>query len=282
MTLPDSVQQIVPGIGGWVGGLSTDPLAMRLQDVFAEIEVAHILGLLLLASATILVSLRLIGVGLVEAPASLIWRNTRGFLALGVALGVGSGLLMGLSEASKLYNNTAFLFKMVGLVAAVVFSFGVMRPMAKADGQVGAGAKAALIVAAVVWGAALVEMVAKTGANVAAFHLICAGALIAGFAMRGRARWAMLIGAVVIVAAWQVVTHLFVTQGTSEADLARYMGANKQFVVALAVWVLGWSAANIAGVSAAKGTSAMARLVGYATILAWVTVAAGGRWIGLT
>ena len=46
---------------------------------------------------------------------------------------------MGFSNASKLYNNTAFLWKMIAMIAAIVFSYTVMAPTAKADGRAPTG-----------------------------------------------------------------------------------------------------------------------------------------------
>ena len=210
--LPDDFQQIVPGIEPWVNALTTSPLALRLTDFAGEMEVIHIFGLFLLASATIVTSLRLIGVGLVEVPASKIYRNTRWLLGAGVVIAIGSGLLLGLSAPSKPYNNSAFLFKMIAMIAGVVFSYRVMRPAAKADGAVGGGAKVALAAAMLIWLLALAIMISKIGSNVGSFHLIYAGALIVFFAMSGWRRWAMLAGAALIIAAWQLVTHVFVLQ----------------------------------------------------------------------
>src|SRR6478609_1379511 len=93
--LPNTFQQIIPSIGDWINSLATDPVAVSLQNVFAQIEVVHILGLFAISSCVLLTSLRLLGVGLVEAPASTIYRNTRLWLHVGVILAIGSGLLMG-------------------------------------------------------------------------------------------------------------------------------------------------------------------------------------------
>jgi hypothetical protein len=39
---------------------------------------------------------------------------------------------------------------------------------------------------------------------------------------------------------------------------------------------------NILGKDSRSESTTLSRLIGYATILVWVTVGAGGRWIGLT
>src|SRR3954471_5081247 len=106
--LPETFQKIVPSLGDWINSLATNKVAVDLQNVFAQIEVVHILGLFAISACVILTSLRLLGVGLVEAPSSVIYRQTRVWLHIGVVAAIASGLLMGFSNASKLYNNTAF------------------------------------------------------------------------------------------------------------------------------------------------------------------------------
>jgi hypothetical protein len=276
--LPDNFQKIIPSLQPWIDSRATSPTAVALQNVFAQIEVFHILGLFALGSAVILLCLRLIGVGLIDVPASQIHKTMRNWLHIGVVVAIVSGLLMGFSNASKLYNNSAFLFKMVALVAAVIFSYAVLVPVAKADGQVKGGAKVGLFVAVLVWLLSLAIMLTKPGSNVGFFHLIFAGGLVAFAAMSGAMRWTLVGGSAVIVLVWNIVTHVFVR----EAERAAYDNANKLFMVLITAWIFGLIALNIFGKGAAKDSNTAGRFVGYATILVWITVGAGGRWIGLT
>lgn len=276
--IPDNFKQIVPSIGDWVEHLSTDPLAIALQNMFAQIEVFHILGLFALASAVILVSLRLLGVGLVEAAPSSIYRNTRLWLHLGVVVAIASGLLMGLSNAGKLYDNSAFLWKMIALVAAVIFSYAVLVPVAKADGRVSPGAKAGLLVGGLVWLLSIVVMLAKQGANVGVFHLIFAASLIGAAAIAGSLRWVLLAGLAILVVGLQIATHGMI----GDPFTTEWTNVNKVFMWVTGLFVLAVVAANILGRNAQGDSTRLTRLVGYMAILIWVTVGAGGRWIGLT
>ena len=190
--IPDNFKQIVPAIDAWVESLATQPFPIALQSWFAHIEVFHILGLFALSAAVILVGLRLIGVGFVEATPSSLLRNTRLWLHVGVLTAIVSGLLMGLSNASKLYDNSAFLWKMIALVAAVIFSYAVLVPTARRDGAAGGGARIGLILGLAVWLLSLVVMISKQGGNVAIFHVIFACALVAVFATYGALRWVLL------------------------------------------------------------------------------------------
>ncbi|HEY8571506.1 DUF6644 family protein [Phenylobacterium sp.] len=276
--IPDNFKQIIPSIEGWIESLATQPFPVALQSWFAVIEVFHILGLFCLAAAAILVGLRLLGVGFVEATPSSIYRNTRLWLHLGVVLAIVSGILMGLSNASKLYDNSAFLWKMIALVAGVIFTYAVLVPTAKREGEVSGGARIGLILGLLVWVLALVVMISKKGGNVAIFHVMFACALISIFALYGALRWIMLIGLVVLVVGLQIATHGVVGDPFTET----WMTVNKAWMWIAGVFVFGLAALNIFGRSARPGTTTLSRLVGYAAILIWVTVGAGGRWIGLT
>jgi hypothetical protein len=276
--LPNTFQQIIPSLGGWIDSLATNETAVALQNVFAQIEVFHILGLFALGSCVILTSLRLMGVGLVEAPASTIYRNTRIWLHVGVAVAIISGLLMGLSNASKLYNNTAFLWKMIGMIAAIIFSYAVLVPTAKADGRVSGGAKAGLVIGLVVWALSILIMLTNKGANVGIFHVMFAAVLIGSIALQGRTRWVLLIGVALAVIVLQIMTHMVYKDPFSDV----YMTVNKVFMWGTGLFLLALVAWNVLGKSAAEDSTALSRFIGVCAILAWVTVGAGGRWIGLT
>jgi len=276
--IPDNFAQIIPSIAPWIEGLGSNPTAIALQNLFAQIEVFHILGLFVIGTAVILTGLRLMGVGLVEATPSSVYRNTRIWLHVGVVLVIVSGLLMGLSNASKLYDNSAFLWKMIAMVAAIIYSYAVMAPVAKADGRVTGGAKAGLIVGTIVWALAILVMLTKQGANVGVFHVLFAGVLIAVAAVSGRLRWVVLIGAAALFLILQVVTHGLIKDPFTEA----WMTANKIWMWVFGLFVVGMMLLNILGRSAGPGSTALTRFVGYSTILVWVMTAAGGRWIGLT
>lgn len=277
--IPNTLRDLLPGLEPWIDGRASDPLAARLQDLFAPLEVVHFVGLFTLSAAVILIGLRLLGTGLVEAPASATARNMRPWLNLGLALALVSGALMGMtSTADKLYKNEAFLWKMIALIAAVVISYGALGPTARQEGRLGRGALAALVTGLAVWLFALLLMLTHKGANVAVFHLIYAAALIAFVGLRGRWRWLLGGGAALLIAALQLVTHAFITDPYSEA----YKSANEVFMWITGLFVLALVGVNVSGRSAAPETTMGARLVGYLAILAWVTVGAGGRWIGLT
>jgi hypothetical protein len=276
--VPNTIQQIVPSLGDWINGLATNPTAIALQNSFAQIEVIHVLGLFAISACVIFTSLRLMGAGLVEAPASTIYRNTRIWLHLGVVAAVATGLLMGFATASKLYNNTAFLWKMISLIAAIIFSYTVMAPTAKADGRVPMGAKVALVIGLLVWALAFLIMLPNKGANVGVFHVMFAAVLIGAVALQGKARWVLVIGVAVLAIVLQIITHGVYTDPFSDI----YMTVNKVFMWTTGLFLVAMMAWNIFGKNAGEDASTLTRFIGYCTVLAWMTVGAGGRWIGFT
>jgi hypothetical protein len=276
MHAPHSFRDLLPGLEPWVDGLATDPTAMALQNAFAWIEIIHFLGLFCIGACVIAVSLRLIGVGIAETTPAGVLRNTRLWLHLGVVAAIGSGLLLGLSNADKLYKNAAFLWKMIAMLAAMGFSYAVLIPTAKAEGAVPAGARIGLAISFLLWGLSLLVMLTNAGGNVGVIHLMFAAALIAVVVLRGRARWLFLAALAALVLALQIATHVVVTDPFSTA----YMTVNKVWMWFTGLFLLAAIAAD--AWRARRDSPRLARLVGYASLLAWVTVGAGGRWIGYT
>jgi hypothetical protein len=276
MPVPHAFKDIIPALEPWVDSLATDPLANALQNWFAEIEIVHFLGLFSIAACVIAVSLRLLGVGIREASPSEVWRNTRVWLHIGMIAAIGSGLLMGLSNADKLYKNTAFFWKMIAMTAAIVFSYAVLIPTAKADGNVPGRARLALAIGAAAWGLSILVMLANRGGNVGAIHLMTAAIFLGLAVLKGHARWLFLTLAAAAVIALQVVTHWLVTDPFSEL----FMTINKVWMWTCGLALLAFVATQ--ALRTGHEPTTLSRLVGYAAILAWVTVGAGGRWIGYT
>lgn len=267
-------QHLFPQLEPWVANLVNVWPAYIIKPQFAWWEVLHIVSLFILGGCTILVSLRLIGVGMTEESSSTIYRNVRPWLAAGVIGVIASGILIGMANAERLYNSAAFLAKMIGLLAALIFTYFVMAPVAKADGEVGPGPRIAAVVGGLVLALAAYVFLASKLVNVGVLHMVFAAGLIVAFAARGKARLVYLGVLAVLVLAQEIVTHTAIKSD----DLAKLDPVNKGFMWAIGLWVFGFALYRL---FAAKGTDTgpMPKLVGYASILAWVTVAAAGRWI---
>src|SRR3979490_808928 len=93
----------------------------RSSYFFPSVEVVHLCGLTLLLGTVLVLNLRLLGAIMPRQSIPEIARATAPLLWTGVALALGSGLLLFLAEAIKCYYNVAFWYKMGLLISAVVF-----------------------------------------------------------------------------------------------------------------------------------------------------------------
>lgn len=121
--------------------LEATPVGAGIKEsvwLFPAIETVHLLALSLLGGAILLLDLRLLGLGLTGQPASALERSTRPWLIGAIATMIATGVLLGFSEALKLYDKPAFWVKMIALAAAVAFTFAVRNPVARREpGQIG-------------------------------------------------------------------------------------------------------------------------------------------------
>lgn len=100
---------------------------------FALIEVFHLFGLTLLLGTTVVVNLRLFGLGLKRQSTAQVASDAMPWMLSGMVVTLGSGTLLFLSEAMKCYNSTPFFVKMGLLFAALLFTFTFHRRLTKAD-----------------------------------------------------------------------------------------------------------------------------------------------------
>jgi hypothetical protein len=118
--------------------------------LFPAIEAVHLLALALLGGAVLMLDLRMLGAGLVLERTSVVERNTRPWLIAGVSALVVTGVLIGISEALKLYDKDAFWVKMAALAAVLIFTFAVQLPLARRD-VAGIAAKAVAVISIMLW-----------------------------------------------------------------------------------------------------------------------------------
>jgi hypothetical protein len=97
-----------------------------------------------------MLDLRLLGAGLTLQPTSAVERESRPWLISALAAMIVSGVLIGCSEALKLYDKPAFWVKMSALMAAVLFTFAVKLPLARRDVS-GSKAKSLAVLSLGLW-----------------------------------------------------------------------------------------------------------------------------------
>jgi hypothetical protein len=94
---------------------------------FAIYEMVHLIGLTMLLGSLMVLNLRLFGFGLLRQRTSDLARDLRGWLLSGLAIILGSGVLLFFGEPMKLFGNTSFHVKMILLASAIIFQFTLFR-----------------------------------------------------------------------------------------------------------------------------------------------------------
>lgn len=267
--------EFYPGLRPWVQHLDQVWPAYIIKPQFASWEVLHILSLVVLGGSAILMNLRLAGAGLAEESPSEVYRNLRRWQDFGVIGIIVSGILIGMANAERLYDSTAFIVKMIALISGIVLTYGAGRPIARADGGVSLSARVWFLAGASLWFAAIAIFANAVLANPGLFHVLTAAALMVMVLTRGRARAIFAVGLAVLVLGQIVITHSIIPAD----DLSRLDPFNKLYAVALAVWIVGNAGGEILSPARGQAVDRVAKLVGYASILVWVTAAAAGRWI---
>ncbi len=118
----------------WFEATRIGAYGRRSTYFFPSVEVVHLLGLTLLLGTVLVLNLRLLGAIMPRQSIPNIARATAPLLWTGVALALGSGLLLFLAEAVKCYYNVAFWYKMGLLASAVIFQLIVHQKLKVASG----------------------------------------------------------------------------------------------------------------------------------------------------
>jgi hypothetical protein len=100
---------------------------------FAVIESVHLLALSVIGGAVLVVDLRLLGFGLRRQRIADVARDAFPWLVGSLIVMLLTGIGLFLSEPTKCYYSTPFWIKMSSLLAAIVFTFVVRRPVTQAD-----------------------------------------------------------------------------------------------------------------------------------------------------
>jgi hypothetical protein len=270
-----NLEQFFPHARPWVESLANTFPGKYVKPQFAWWEVGHVLSLIMLGGTTILMNLRLLGVGLTQEPPSEIYRNLRFWQNVGVIGIVVTGILIGSANAERLYDSAAFIVKMLALLAGIILTYGVSRPVAAADGAVGLPPKIWFAMGGAVFLLGLWIFATSELINPGVFHVITAAALLVLFVTQGRVRLAYLGGLVALIVAQFVGTHIVVKAD----DYAHLTPVNKAFAGIFGAWIVGAALFQLFRAGRGEEGGPLTKLIGYATILVWVMGAAAGRWI---
>jgi hypothetical protein len=270
-----NLEEFFPHARPWVENLVNVWPTPYVKPQFAWWEVAHVVSLITLGGTSILMNLRLIGVGLTQEPPSELYRSLKLWQTTGIIGIIVTGVLIGMANAERLYDSGAFIVKMLALVAGIVLTYGASRPVARADGAVSVASRVWFAIGMAFWLAALWVFATGDLINPGVFHIITAAALIVLFAVRGRARLVYLGVLIALIVAQFVATHFIVKPD----DYARLTPVNISFAVIFAAWIVGAALVQLFRAGRGADGGPLTKLIGYATILVWVTAAAAGRWI---
>jgi hypothetical protein len=269
-------QDFLPQIAGWVGQLDDTFPGAWIKPYFAWWEVLHLLSLALLGGASLLLNLRLIGVGLTDDPPSEVRRSLLPWLNLGVIGIVTTGLLIGSSNPERLYTSEAFTAKMLGLAAALILTYGVSLPAAKRDGRLGRGAAIAAALGLAIFGLCIGVFALAKLVNPGLWHVIIAAALLVLFVTRGLTRIIYLVALVGLMALQLAIHHLIYKPD----DYAHLDPANKILILVYLALILATAGVQIVSSGrGAQGAGPATKAFAYLAILVWVATAAAGRWI---
>jgi hypothetical protein len=270
-----NLEEFFPHARPWVENLANVWPTPYVKPQFAWWEVAHVVSLIMLGGTSILMNLRLIGVGLTQEPPSELYRSLKLWQTIGIVGIIVTGVLIGMANAERLYDSAAFIVKMLALVAGIILTYGASRPVAKAEGAVSVASKVWFVIGMAFWLAALWVFATGDLINPGVFHIITAAALVVLFAVRGRARLIYLGVLMALIVAQFVATHFVVKPD----DYAKLTPVNISFAVIFAAWIAGTALVQLFRAGRGADGGPLTKIIGYATILVWVTAAAAGRWI---
>jgi hypothetical protein len=270
-----NLEQFFPQARPWVENLVNVWPTPIVKPQFAWWEIAHVVSLITLGGTSILMNLRLIGVGLTQEPPSELYRSLKLWQTVGVIGIVVTGVLIGMANAERLYDSGAFIVKMLALIAGIILTYGASRPTAKADGAVGVAAKVWFALGMAFWLAALGVFATGDLISPGVFHIITAAALIVLFAVKGRARLVYLGVLMALIALQFVWTHVIVKPD----DYDHLNPVNMTFAWVFSAWIVGTALVQLFRAGRGAEGGPLTKLIGYAAILVWVTAAAAGRWI---
>lgn len=275
-----NLREIAPAVAAAFDAISRSPVIKTINEtawIFAVVETTHLLFLAILGGAVLILNLRLLEVTLTGLPARDVERATRPWLIAGIAGTILTGTAMGLTTMSTLMSSAAFLVKMVALVGAILFSLAVARAARRVDGADSPSDRGGRLLAfagLAWWLASLVLFAIGAGLGSGAFLVALAGfALFAAFTRRWRRFY--VLGVLVILGGGFFIAEKVAVARDSEP----------LWLIALPLGVALLFALTVGLAERREGSGprfAPAQLAAFASTLAWITVAAAGRWIGFT
>ena len=274
-----TVRDWLPGVAAQIDALAQLPaIALLNQSIwlFSLVETAHLLAMAMLGGAVLILNLRLLGVALPSLSPADVEQAARPWLIAGIAGTIVTGAIMTLATTASTLVSAAFGVKIIALVAAILLSVTVGQQVRSGAASGRSLSRYVAAIAGALWLLSLF-LFASTR-NLGAGSLLVATAGFALVAVFIRSHRALYLGGIAVILGVGL-GGTFLLPATAEGDV---------LVVRISVFALvaaaTWAAALLLRERrlASWHTTSAATLGAFGSTLAWVTVAAAGRWIGFS
>ncbi len=274
-----SVQHWLPAVSARLEALAQAPMIVAINQstwLFSAVQLLHLLAIAVLGGAVLVLNLRLLGLALPTLTPHYVERHTRPWMIGSIVGTVLTGFLLTLSTTQTSLGNTAFLVKMIALLAAILLSVSVASQVREGTPAPGRAPQVLAGVAAFMWviAVALFASAANLGAGVL-LVAITGFALFAAFVPGRRKGYLAGVGFIMVAG---LGATFFLPPSESGDALAGQLSMGT-VIVALAFALVLWAGEEREGGPAPLAPERASALV---STLAWVTVAVAGRWIGFS
>lgn len=268
--------KLFPGAADFIANLGKTPPFAQIGDLYAPFGAIHLIGLALLGGCVIIMCLRLLGVGLTDEAPSVVEKNLRLWHIVGAAIVLFTGVVIGGLNAERLYTSGAFFVKMICMIAALIFTFGVVNSIAKNEGKVSTAAMVLGAIAMVIFLFGMGVFAVSDGIMPGTFHVLTAGyAVLLLFGKRTR----VLAGVAFLVMFGTVIEGYMAGGLDSFSPELQNLGIIRSWAAGiLLIALVGYEVWR----EEATPGGRVARIIAVLSILSWVATAAGGRWIGFS
>lgn len=117
----------------WIDTSLLAQISKAYGGVFAVVQTFHLGAMVMLGGMVLVGDLRLLNVVMKDIPSEVVVRNTERWFGRALIVMVFSGIFMMSAVAIKLYYNTFFFSKMIGLATGIFFFYAIRRPLLNQD-----------------------------------------------------------------------------------------------------------------------------------------------------
>jgi len=91
----------------------------------------HIMGLTAVLGVVCILSIRLLGIGMLKMTLATLWRELSGWFLGALTVTITAGVIIALIDPTRYLANTPFRIKMAFLLAAILYQYIVVRTVAR-------------------------------------------------------------------------------------------------------------------------------------------------------